>query len=115
MPRKAKSNGATLDFEAQLRAAADKLRGHMASSEYKHVVLGPIFLKYIYDSFEEVHSPSESSFPQMLLIMKNPSPGSHPKERNCLFLFFSGIKQLSARSAEPKSSNTVVAGRWGGL
>jgi len=56
MPAKAKSNGATLDFEAQLWAAADKLRGHMDSSEYKHVVLGLIFLKYISDSFEEVHA-----------------------------------------------------------
>src|SRR3972149_6398228 len=51
-----KSNGATLDFEAQLWAAADKLRGHMDASEYKHVVLGLIFLKYISDSFEEVHA-----------------------------------------------------------
>jgi type I restriction enzyme M protein len=55
MPAKAKSNGATLDFESQLWAAADKLRGHMDASEYKHVVLGLIFLKYISDSFEEVH------------------------------------------------------------
>ena len=53
---KQKSNGATLDFESQLWAAADKLRGHMDASEYKHVVLGLIFLKYISDSFEEVHS-----------------------------------------------------------
>ncbi|MEK7784250.1 MAG: type I restriction-modification system subunit M N-terminal domain-containing protein, partial [Chloroflexota bacterium] len=52
----AKSNGATLDFESQLWAAADKLRGHMDASEYKHVVLGLIFLKYISDSFEEVHA-----------------------------------------------------------
>ena len=52
----AKSNGAALDFEAQLWAAADKLRGHMDASEYKHVVLGLIFLKYISDSFEEVHA-----------------------------------------------------------
>jgi type I restriction enzyme M protein len=49
-------NGATLDFESQLWAAADKLRGHMDASEYKHVVLGLIFLKYISDSFEEVHA-----------------------------------------------------------
>jgi type I restriction enzyme M protein len=49
-------NGAILDFEGQLWAAADKLRGHMDASEYKHVVLGLIFLKYISDSFEEVHS-----------------------------------------------------------
>jgi type I restriction enzyme M protein len=51
-----KNNGATLDFQGQLWAAADKLRGHMDASEYKHVVLGLIFLKYISDSFEEVHS-----------------------------------------------------------
>ena len=51
-----KNNGATLDFQGQLWAAADKLRGHMDASEYKHVVLGSIFLKYISDSFEEVHS-----------------------------------------------------------
>jgi len=50
------NNGATLDFESQLWAAADKLRGHMDASEYKHVVLGLIFLKYISDSFEEVHA-----------------------------------------------------------
>ncbi len=49
-------NGAILDFESQLWAAADKLRGHMDASEYKHVVLGLIFLKYISDSFEEVHA-----------------------------------------------------------
>jgi len=55
MAGKKNSNGATLDFQAQLWAAADKLRGHMDASEYKHVVLGLIFLKYISDSFEELH------------------------------------------------------------
>ena len=47
------SNGSGLDFEAQLWAAADKMRGHMDASEYKHVCLGLIFLKYISDAFEE--------------------------------------------------------------
>jgi type I restriction enzyme M protein len=47
------SNGANLGFEATLWAAADKLRGHMDAAEYKHVVLGLIFLKYISDAFEE--------------------------------------------------------------
>jgi Type I restriction-modification system methyltransferase subunit len=48
-----KSNGSSLDFENQLWAAADKMRGHMDASEYKHVCLGLIFLKYISDAFEE--------------------------------------------------------------
>ena len=42
----------TLGFEAQLWAAADKLRGNMEPSDYKHVALGLIFLKYISDAFE---------------------------------------------------------------
>ena len=50
------SNGANLGFEQKLWAAADKLRGHMDAAEYKHVVLGLIFLKYISDAFEEKHS-----------------------------------------------------------
>lgn len=48
-------NGANLGFENQLWAAADKLRGHMDASEYKHVVLGLIFLKYISDAFQAKH------------------------------------------------------------
>lgn len=50
------SNGANLGFEQKLWAAADKLRGHMDAAEYKHVVLGLIFLKYISDAFEEKHA-----------------------------------------------------------
>ncbi len=52
MARQATSNGANLGFEAQLWAAADKLRGNMEPSDYKHVALGLIFLKYISDAFE---------------------------------------------------------------
>ena len=47
------SNGATLGFEASLWSAADKLRSNMDAAEYKHIVLGLIFLKYISDAFEE--------------------------------------------------------------
>src|SRR3989441_5673915 len=47
------SNGASLGFEQKLWAAADKLRGHMDAAEYKHVVLGLIFLKFISDAFQE--------------------------------------------------------------
>lgn len=49
-------NGATLGFEAKLWATADALRGSMDAAEYKHVVLGLIFLKYISDAFVEYHA-----------------------------------------------------------
>jgi len=52
---KSNGNGANLGFEAKLWLAADKLRNNMDAAEYKHVVLGLIFLKYISDSFEEMH------------------------------------------------------------
>jgi type I restriction enzyme M protein len=52
----ASRNGATLGFEAKLWQAADKLRNNMDAAEYKHVVLGLIFLKYISDAFEERHA-----------------------------------------------------------
>jgi type I restriction enzyme M protein len=48
-------NGANLGFEAKLWLAADKLRNNMDAAEYKHVVLGLIFLKYISDAFTEVY------------------------------------------------------------
>lgn len=41
------SNGANLGFEQKLWQAADKLRSNMDTAEYKHVVLGLNFLKYI--------------------------------------------------------------------
>ncbi|MCK4448817.1 MAG: SAM-dependent DNA methyltransferase [Candidatus Marinimicrobia bacterium] len=46
------TNGANLGFENKLWEMADKMRGHMDSAEYKHVVLGLIFLKYISDAFQ---------------------------------------------------------------
>lgn len=42
--------------KASLWKAADSLRGHMDRAEYKHVVLGLIFLKYLSDSFDERHA-----------------------------------------------------------
>jgi type I restriction enzyme M protein len=50
-----KNNGANLGFEQKLWQSADKLRNNMDAAEYKHVVLGLIFLKYISDSFIEMH------------------------------------------------------------
>lgn len=49
------SNGANLGFEEKMWKAADKLRNNMDAAEYKHVVLGLIFLKYISDAFKETY------------------------------------------------------------
>ena len=50
-----KTSGANLGFEQKLWQTADKLRNNMDAAEYKHVVLGLIFLKYISDAFKEVY------------------------------------------------------------
>ena len=54
------TQGATTGHEAELWRMADALRGSMDAAEYKHVVLGLIFLKYISDAFEEVHARLEA-------------------------------------------------------
>lgn len=53
MARAKKENTQEIGFEEQIWKAADKLRGNLDASEYKNVVLGLIFLKYISDKFEE--------------------------------------------------------------
>ena len=45
-------SGAVADYRSDLWKMADALRGSMDAAEYKHVVLGLIFLKYISDAFE---------------------------------------------------------------
>jgi len=57
--KKPSRHGANLGFEAQLWQAANTLRGVMDAAEYKHVVLGLIFLKYVSDVFEERHAELE--------------------------------------------------------
>ncbi len=57
--RSKSANGATVGYEQQLWQMADALRGSMDAAEYKHVVLGLIFLKYISDAFEEQHEKLE--------------------------------------------------------
>jgi len=54
------SNSANLGFESELWRAADALRSNMDAAEYKHVVLGLIFLKYISDAFEEQRTKLEA-------------------------------------------------------
>ncbi|MGE0150401.1 MAG: type I restriction-modification system subunit M [Parvibaculaceae bacterium] len=63
----ARANGAgkggDLGFEAELFKAADKLRGNMEPSDYKHIALGLIFLKHISDSFEAKHAELLADYP----------------------------------------------------
>src|SRR5437762_683080 len=67
-----RNGGGDLGFEAKLWLAADKLRNNMDSGEYKHVVLGLIFLKYISDAFEEMRA--------RLLAGKGDYEGSDPED-----------------------------------
>mgnify|MGYP005767799927 CR=1 FL=1 len=53
MATKKNDNTAEIGFEEKIWAAADKLRGNIDASEYKHVILGLVFLKYLSDKFEE--------------------------------------------------------------
>ncbi len=57
-------NSSNLGFEAEMFKAADKLRGNMEPSDYKHVALGLIFLKYISDAFEARHKALLAEDPQ---------------------------------------------------
>ncbi len=74
MPRivKDKKNQNDEPLEKKLWKAADKLRKNMDAAEYKHVVLGLIFLKYISDAFEELY--------QKLTAQK--SEGADPEDKN---------------------------------
>ena len=53
---KASKTSANIGFEAKLWQTAEKLRNNMDAAEYKHVVLGLVFLKYISDAFEEMRA-----------------------------------------------------------
>jgi type I restriction enzyme M protein len=69
-----KNHTASLGFEAKLWLTADKLRNNMDAAEYKHVVLGLIFLKYISDAFEEHRAK--------LVAGKGEFEGADPEERD---------------------------------
>src|SRR5450759_4890073 len=69
---KAKKEAPEEPLEKKLWKAADKLRKNMDAAEYKHVVLGLIFLKYISDAFEELF--------QRLTLQK--SEGADPEDKN---------------------------------
>jgi type I restriction enzyme M protein len=65
-------SAAPLGLEATLWAAADKLRGNLDAAEYKHVVLGLIFLKYISDAFAEKYDA----------LLADAANGADPEDRD---------------------------------
>jgi type I restriction enzyme M protein len=56
-------NATDSDLEKSLWSSADKIRSNMGAVEYKHVVLGLIFLKCVSDSFKEIHRNRNSQNP----------------------------------------------------
>ncbi|MFL5329881.1 MAG: type I restriction-modification system subunit M [Gemmataceae bacterium] len=70
-----------LGLEAQLWKAADALRSNMDAAEYKHIVLGLIFLKYISDAFEEKHD-------QLLADKKSGADPEDPDEYRAVNIFW---------------------------
>ena len=97
-PRKTE-NGATLGFEATLWAAADKLRGHMDAAEYRHVVLGLVFLKYISDAFAQRHA-------QLFAEVEQGADPEDPDEHRARSVFWvppeARWEQLQAAAKQPE-------------
>ncbi|HRN51838.1 MAG TPA: class I SAM-dependent DNA methyltransferase [Anaerolineales bacterium] len=93
-----------LGFEEKLWAAADKLRGHMDPSEYKHVALGLIFLKYVSDAFEKRYN-------ELAEASKTPGNALYVKEETARY-------QLLEDRDEYEADNVFWVppdARWAGL
>ena len=89
-------NGSDLGIETNLVKAADKLRGKMEPSDYKHVALGLIFLKHISDGFELKHQS---------LLAEYPEGAEDPDEYRAYTIFW-----VSARPGGCRSSWCPCAG-----
>src|SRR5262245_9446729 len=97
-------SGALLGFESDLWRAADALRSNMDAAEYKHVVLGLIFLKYISDSFEEQHAKLEAE-------RKSGADPEDPDEYRAVHIFWGPPEArwsyLGGRGKDPKIGQIV--------
>ena len=71
---KQKNSDSNETLEQKLWKSADKLRKNIDAAEYKHIVLGLIFLKYISDSFEELH--------QKLIAGEGDYAGANPEDKD---------------------------------
>src|SRR5580704_3371684 len=97
-------NSAFDGLEAQLWAAADALRSNMDAAEYKHVVLGLIFLKYISDAFEEQHAKLDAD-------RKSGADPEDPDEYRAVNIFWvpkeARWSNLKANATQPTIGKTV--------
>src|SRR3972149_908646 len=100
----ANTTAATVGYEAQLWQMADALRGSMDAAEYKHVVLGLIFLKYISDAFEEQHAKLDAEKAQG-------ADPEDPDEYRALNIFWvppeARWSQLKAQAKQPTIGELV--------
>jgi len=98
------SGSAILGFEEKMWKAADKLRNNVDAAEYKHVVLGLVFLKYISDAFEEVHNE----------LLNDPEKLSDPEEideykmRNVFWVSPDARWELLQKNAKQPNIGIVV-------
>lgn len=103
-PKHNQTNGTNSNFEAKLWAAADALRNNMDAAEYKHVVLGLIFLKYISDAFEAKHAELQSQ-------QEQGADPEDPDEYRAINIFWvpkeARWRQLKANAPQP-TIGTIV-------
>src|SRR5262245_13803550 len=104
--QKKSNNGANIGYEAELWQMADALRGSMDAAEYKHVVLGLIFLKYISDAFEEQHAKLEAEKAQG-------ADPEDPDEYRALYIFGFRPSTLGPSQSTGQASDHRRAGRYG--
>src|SRR3972149_5633406 len=99
-----KNSGAGLGLEQKLWQAADALRNNMDAAEYKHVVLGLIFLKYISDAFEAKHAELDAQ-------KKQGADPEDPDEYRAASIFWvpkeARWQHLKASAPQPTVGTTV--------
>jgi type I restriction enzyme M protein len=99
-----KDSGSNASFEAKLWAMGDGLRNNMDAAEYKHVVLGLIFLKYISDAFEAKRLELEAQ-------QKDGADPEDPDEYRASNIFWvpkeARWAQLQAQAPQPTIGTTV--------
>ena len=97
-----KNSGATLGFEETFWQAADKMRGHMDPSEYKHVALGLIFLKYISDAFEERRA-------EIHKVLSDPNSAWHTAEPGHLEAELEDRDAYAMKNPGERSANSAAS------